>query len=113
MEPAGYVVMRHSPRMDRSPDSSDRWLSRIPEDYARLTLSRPPQSATVEGDPNCLAVLEDFRSLMPLTQDARKPMFPLKPADGAFGGHQHAVLECYSAFRALTAGLLKRTGVRA
>jgi hypothetical protein len=49
---------------------------------------------------------------MPLAQDARKPMFLLKPADGAFGGHQQAVLECYAAFRSLTVRLLQRCGVR-
>jgi chromosome partitioning protein len=26
-----------------------------------------------------------------MAQDARKPVFDLKPADGAFGGHQAAV----------------------
>jgi chromosome partitioning protein len=51
-------------------------------------------------------LLKDFRSLMPLAQEARKPMFLLKPADGAFGGHQQAVLDCYRAFEALTYRIL-------
>lgn len=76
-----------------------------------LILARPPLLHGVDPDPNCLALLKDFRSLMPLAQEARKPMFLLKPADGAFGGHQQAVSECYRAFRDLTTSILRHCGV--
>ena len=33
---------------------------------------------------------------MPLTQEARKPMFALPAADGAIGGHTKAVVVCYT-----------------
>lgn len=36
-----------------------------------------------------------------MAQEARKPMFLLKPADGAIGGHQAAVQQCYRDFEAL------------
>jgi hypothetical protein len=49
---------------------------------------------------------------MPLAQEARKPMFLLKPADGAFGGHQQVVLDCYWAFRSLTRSILKSCGIK-
>ena len=39
---------------------------------------------------------------MPMAQEARKPMFLLKPADGAIGGHQAAVSECYENFEELS-----------
>lgn len=42
---------------------------------------------TVDEDPYCLAQLKRVRSLMPLAQEARKPIFELRPVDGAFGGH--------------------------
>jgi hypothetical protein len=35
---------------------------------------------------------------MPLAQEARKPMFFLKPADGALGAHTYAVAEAYKDF---------------
>jgi len=38
-------------------------------------------------------------------------MFALKPADGAFGGHQQAVQGAYRDFRTLAAGLLDRLGI--
>lgn len=43
----------------------------------------------------------DFKSLMPMAQDTRKPMFLLKPADGAIGGQAAAVQDCYAQFRDL------------
>jgi hypothetical protein len=49
-----------------------------------------------------LATLKDYRSLiMPLAREARKPMFHLKPADGAIGSHVYAVQSCYRDFRNL------------
>lgn len=62
----------------------------------------------VSNDPNCLAQLKDYRSLMPMAQEVRKPMFLLPPADGAFGGHQAAVQSCYADFKALTLRIMGR-----
>jgi hypothetical protein len=45
----------------------------------------------VSNDPHCLATLKNHRSLMPLSQEAHKPMFHLRAADGALGGHATAV----------------------
>jgi hypothetical protein len=50
---------------------------------------------------NQLAMIKHFKSLMPMAQDARKPMFLLKPADGAIGGHATAVRDCYQQFEDL------------
>ena len=65
----------------------------------------------LEEDPLCLATLKHFRSLMPLAQEARKPMFALKPADGAIGGHVSAVRGCYRDFRALAREVARRCAV--
>ncbi|MFM7642139.1 MAG: hypothetical protein ACKO45_11400, partial [Cyanobium sp.] len=59
-------------------------------------------------DPHCLAQLRHFRSLMPLAQEARKPMFHLTPADGALGGHLRATLDCRKEFRGLAMELARR-----
>ena len=55
--------------------------------------------------------MKHFRSLMPLAQEARKPMFALKPADGALGGHANAVRGCYRDFQALAREVATRCGV--
>ena len=63
----------------------------------------------IEGDPHCLATLRDYRSLMPLAQEARKPMFHLQSADGALGAHLQAVARSREDFQALAIKIAHRT----
>jgi hypothetical protein len=53
------------------------------------------------NDPNCLALLKHYQSLMPMAQEAHKPIFHLKPADGAIGTHITAVRGVYWDFKEL------------
>ena len=46
-----------------------------------------------------------------MAQEAKKPMFLLKPADGAIGGHQGAVRQAYQDFRALAEKILSGMGL--
>jgi chromosome partitioning protein len=103
MFPIGYVVSRHSVREGRQVKAFRKWLDRLPEIYREKVLSKTPslRPIGIDGDQNCLAQLKDYRSLMPMAQEARKPMFLLKPSDGAIGGHQGAVRQCYEDFEAL------------
>jgi hypothetical protein len=110
MEPAGYVVLQHAVRLDRPVRAYGPWLARIPSTYCEYVLEEsadlPP--VTVDTDPNCLATLRNYRSLMPYAQEARKPMFDLKPADGAIGGHQALVRICYDEFKTLAEEIARR-----
>jgi hypothetical protein len=38
-----------------------------------------------ESDPYCLATIKHYRSLVPMAQEQRKPVFNLTSADGAIG----------------------------
>jgi len=102
MSPAGYVVMQHAVRADRPVKAYLRWMEKIPNEYRQSVLQKPAKSGlSVRQDPHCLASLRHYRSLMPLAQEARKPMFALKPADGAIGAHVEAVRDCYRDFKSL------------
>jgi hypothetical protein len=48
---------------------------------------------------------------MPMAMEARKPIFLLKPADGAIGAHYNAVQECHKDFRKLAERLAERCHV--
>lgn len=48
---------------------------------------------------------------MPMAVEARKPMFHLKPADGAIGAHAAAVQMCYHDFKQLAIAIAQHTGV--
>lgn len=113
MQSVGYIVMQHAVRLDRPVKAYDRWMARIPGVYreAVLNKSSAASSLSVANDPHCLAALKHYRSLMPLAQEARKPMFFLKPADGAIGGHAQAVSDCYTDFRTLARVIARKTGM--
>jgi cellulose biosynthesis protein BcsQ len=116
IEPIGYMVLRHSVRLDRPAKASERWMARIPQTYRDAVLieqNAGPVPKTVDEDPHCIAKLRDYRSLMPLAQEARKPTFFLKAADGAMGAHGLAVAQAYRDFLAVADEIALRTGIKA
>ena len=64
----------------------------IPDVYATAILASNP-APHPSNDPSCLGSLKWYGSLMPIAQEARKPIFHLRPADGALGAHATAVRE--------------------
>jgi len=111
MCPAGYVVMQHATRADRPVKAYLRWMDRIPNESRQSVVDEPPDAnVRVDNDPYCLAALKHYRSLMPLDVEARKPMFRLKPADGAIGAHTQAVQDCRTDFRELAIQILSAVG---
>ncbi len=56
----------------------------------------------------CLATVEHYRSLVPMAQEHRKPIFQLTVSEGAIGGHMSAVLDAARDFRQLARRLPKR-----
>lgn len=111
MRPVGYVILQHAVRVDRPVKAYQRWIQRIPEVYHREILREPEGTPLPDPDPHQLASLKHYRSLMPLAQEARKPMFLLTPADGAIGGHGKAVLDCDRDFEALAIRIADACGI--
>jgi cellulose biosynthesis protein BcsQ len=112
MEPAGYVVLQHSVRLDRPVRAYDRWISRIPREYQSAVLAGgddPP--AHPELDKHCLKLLKHYRSLIALAQEARKPMFHLRAGDGAIGAHYAAAQSVSKDFRELAEVIARIAGV--
>lgn len=112
IEPLGYVVMQHGMRENRPPKAYQRWINRFPDEYRESVLNeRPGGTISASADPYCLAMLKHYRSLMPMAMAARKPVFSLKPADGAIGAHGEAVRNAYADFLALARRIADRCGV--
>jgi chromosome partitioning protein len=114
MQPLGYVVSRYSVREGREVKSFRRWLQRLPIAYREKVEGEAVADAGLDlkTDERCLAQLKDYRSLMPMAQEARKPMFLLKPSDGAIGGHQGAVRDCYRDFKTLAELIASKVGLQ-
>ncbi len=96
MVPAGYIILQHAIRLDRPVQAYGRWMDRIPAEYRSAVLGSAAGELSSEElqESHCLAMLKHYRSLMPMAQEARKPIFHLKPADGALGAHLAAAQEC-------------------
>jgi len=111
-QPAGYIVQQHAVRLDRPVKAYARWMDRIPDEYRQSVLkSASEPSVRVANDPHCLATLKNYRSLMPLAQEARKPMFHLKAADGAMGSHATAALDVYKDYKHLAMQIASRCNI--
>jgi len=110
----GYVVLQYGMRSSRPVQADQRWLARIPNVFRKAFLEGKavelPFPAAAD-DPYCLAMLKHYRSLMPLAMEAHKPMFHLKPADGAIGAHVSAVRDCYNDFRILAGKIAGQVGI--
>jgi cellulose biosynthesis protein BcsQ len=108
MNPLGYVLMQAAMRLSRPIQAYERWVGRMPREYRQSVVPGAPDVPGALADPLCLAVMKHYQSLMPLAHDARKPMFALKPADGAIGAHGAAVARCRDDFEALARKVVAR-----
>ncbi len=111
MTPAGYIVQQHTERLSRPVKAYDKWAARIPAIYRSSVLGTLGVDLPLEKDEHCLARLKHYRSLVPMAQEARKPIFQLTSADGAIGSHSYAVTEAQGHFLALANKILARIGL--
>ena len=113
MKPLGYIVQQHSVRLSRPVKAYDRWINRMPEEYARNLLGQANGlfPASPAEDQHCLATVKHYRSLVPMAQESRKPIFDLTPGDGAIGSHAAAVQDSHYDFRCLANQIIKTAGL--
>jgi chromosome partitioning protein len=111
MHVLGYVLLGHGARLNRPVKAYQRWMDQIPTEFRRWILAEndTAHAPSVIDDPYCLARLKHYHSLMSLGQEARKPIFALKPADGAFGGHAQAAQSAYLDFKKLSLRIVSKS----
>jgi hypothetical protein len=110
MEPLGYIIMQHAEKLGRPVRAYERWAEKIPMVYAEYVLNLETNS-NIKTDANQLGLIKHYRSLMPMAQEAHKPIFHLLPADGAIGSHQKAVFEAENNFELIAMEIARRCGV--
>ena len=132
MRLAGYVIVERVLRLEEPRPSPDIWARRvagelgtkfsegsataltpswidvIPDVYATGVRASHP-AAHPASDPSCLGLLKWYGSLMPIAQEARKPIFRLRPADGALGAHASAVRDASRDYQELAARIAAAT----
>ncbi len=103
MQPIGYIAMQHTAKESRPVKSYLKWSNRIPRTYKKFVLKQPSNDLIeIEKDANCLGMLRHYHSLMPMAMEVQKPIFLLRPAEGAMGVHFQAVKRVYEEFAEVT-----------
>jgi len=112
MKPLGYLCQQHGVRLNRPVKAYDKWVNRIPTAYRKfIRQETPDRTAKLENDPYCLATIKHYRSLIPMAQEHRKPIFNLTSADGAIGSHANAVRDARVDFRMLAKKITDKMGM--
>jgi chromosome partitioning protein len=107
IKPIGYIIMQHGIKESRPVKSYLRWANRIPQVFREFVLKKPiNEEIKVEQDEYCIALLKHYHSLIPMSMEVRKPIFLLKPSEGAIGAHLGAVRNSYIDFKLLTERIL-------
>jgi len=109
MAALGYVCQQYGVRLDRPVKAYDKWVDRIPKVYREAVLEESMnEDIKPASDEYCLATIKHFRSLVPMGQEHRKPIFKLTAADGAIGGHANAVQDSKIFFRELAEKIYRK-----
>ena len=112
MQIIGYLCQQHSVRLDRPVKAYDKWVNRIPNVYREAVLNQPSDTTVKQADdPYCLATIKHYRSLIPMAQEHRKPIFDLTSADGAIGSHANAVQDARKDFKELAMKIAEKMGI--
>jgi chromosome partitioning protein len=111
MQPLGYVLLERALQGNRPFKASPHWIERIPTIFHEEILGWPEGTSLPKPDLHRLGTFRYFPSLAFLAQEARKPMFLLRPADGAVGGLVEAVFDCYRDFKALAIRIADTCGI--
>jgi chromosome partitioning protein len=110
MTPIGYLVMQYSAKASQPVKSYLKWADRIPTYYNQYVLENNSETLLNPNgiDENRLALLKHYHSLAPMSMEAHKPIFLLKPSDGAIGAHFQSVSRCYQDFKTLTENIIEK-----
>ena len=112
MQSIGYLCQQHGVRLDRPVLAYDKWVNRIPNTYRESVLAEAANTSfKQENDPYCLATIKHYRSLIPMGQEHRKPIFNLTSADGAIGSHANAVQDAKKDFKRLAEKIANQIGL--
>jgi cellulose biosynthesis protein BcsQ len=107
MKPAGYIIMQHVERRNRPVKAYQKWVEKIPQTYRKYVLNiNEDSSISNQANFNEIGLIKNYQSLMPLAQEAGKPIFLLKPAEGAIGAHAQSVSKCYEEFKKISESVL-------
>lgn len=110
IRPLGYIMNQETMiGLRHELEAWHRRLKEIPSLYARnLNDQALTEALDFHTDPECLGIVRRFPSIMRLAREARKPIFHLKPGDGAMASHLQAVADARRDFQHLAQRIEER-----
>lgn len=112
MQLLGYVILQPPIRLYLGTNSYSRWRTQIMTTYHQTLLFESDyQPGLLTDDSHCLSLLNDHFLLQPIAKEASKPLFHLKPADGALGAYDQVVPKVYLEYQQLAQNIAKRVGI--
>ncbi len=108
MKPMGYIIMQLMGQRRIPIEIYLKMSERIPAAYQQYVLDRKTVPKSGEDDPNHIGMVRHYCSLMPMAREAGKPIFLLRPSEGAIGAHAQAVSKYYMNFKRITETIMKR-----
>jgi hypothetical protein len=113
MQVLGYLCQQYGVRMDRPTLAYDKWVQKIPRTYREaVELDDITANVQQQNDHFCLGTIKHYRSLVPMAQEHRKPIFELSSADGAIGSHANAVVTARNDFKLLAEKLAGKMSIQ-
>jgi len=104
----GYVFIQHAIRESVPPSPAANWGKRVPFYYQNhfSSLENPSEIPVF-----LLSTIRHYHGLHIMSTEFRKPIFLLKPADGAIGSHVDAVRLAYKECKTLTENIIKQIDI--
>jgi cellulose biosynthesis protein BcsQ len=111
-QPIGYVVSPVRGLQGRYSPGDTHYSRELASAYLECVPGEANTEKAMPGeDPHCIATLRRYDTLLAMAKEAGKPLFGLKPVDGALGAHAQAVKSAYQDFHFLAIEIAKRAGV--
>ncbi|MEN8216745.1 MAG: AAA family ATPase [Pseudomonadota bacterium] len=112
MQGLGYVIIQQPIRLYLGANNYAKWMMQMPSVFHdAINKDTEEQTFSLKDDPCCLNIFKTYYSLIPLAKEARKPIFHLKPADGAMGAYGELIPSAYREFQQLASKIAKLAGI--
>lgn len=109
---ANHLVSKPDPLLRRRLEKMRPRGVHVPGEYRRPCLNLGQKTRQSRARTNTASgLIKHYHSLAPMAQEARKPLFLLRLADGAIGGRQQSVRDAYGHFEALARTLADAVGL--
>jgi len=111
---SGYILQQFNKYRERPVQAFQRWIDQVPNIITTYmvepltTAELADFNLVLRGGEGKLAEFRNYFSLIPLAQEARKPIFDLTNSDGVVGAHGTYVQRCREDFDVICESFIER-----